>query len=81
MTFLTYTVNTHYNGCEYNEQNLPAHNCEFLGMLRHQEGFGVRKLCKIKKNVITLCVSKFIAGIGLSYGVFHTPSLDYSGYW
>jgi hypothetical protein len=53
-----------------------VYNCESLEMLKHEEGFVVRELFKIKKNpnknffVITLCVSMFIACIGcVSYGV------------
>jgi hypothetical protein len=36
------TVNRHYNA-----QNLTVYNCEFLEMLRHSEGFVVRKLFKM----------------------------------
>jgi hypothetical protein len=32
----------------YNEQNLAVCNCEYLQMLKHQEGFVIRELFKIK---------------------------------
>jgi hypothetical protein len=62
----------------YNEQNLAVYNCEFLEILRLEEGFVVGKLFKIKKEpqyknhyVLTVCVCVFfIACIGcVSSGV------------
>jgi hypothetical protein len=46
----TTTVNPRYKGPGYNGQNLAVYNCESLEMLRHYEGFVVRKLFKIKRN-------------------------------
>jgi hypothetical protein len=37
-------------GPRYNGQNLAVYILEYLGMLRHKEGFVVRKLFKITKN-------------------------------
>jgi hypothetical protein len=43
------TVNLPSNGFEYNWQNRPVYNCEFLEMLRHYESYVVRTLFKIKR--------------------------------
>jgi hypothetical protein len=43
-------LNPRYNGPGYKAQNLAVYNCEFLKMLRHYEGFVVRKLFKLKEN-------------------------------
>jgi hypothetical protein len=37
----------------YNVQNLVVYNCEFLKMMKHEEGLVARKLFNIKKDPIT----------------------------
>jgi hypothetical protein len=49
IVYASHTGNSTENP-RYNGQNPAVHNCEFLEMLRHYDGFVVRKLFKTKKN-------------------------------